>query len=383
MASGKFHGVIGRHHADRHAHGHAELVRQLARRVVAEQPAALPRHVVGGVDPLLDVAPRLGDDLAHLAGHQAAPAPPCAGPASRRPGRRSPPVAARGRAASSGRPRGPPSPRARRRRRRSAGRPRAAPRGRRGSGPRTSGPTRPAPTRPRCSSGRSSPSPTSCSGQCTASLQAERSGGDLRGHPGIQRLQHRVVLAGEVEYGRAWSRPGPAPGAPRPGPDSARRLAGSDRPPPPPAPRRAARSRGCRAPRHARRRNPGSLPELLHGLLLPPRPPERGHQVDPDVERGRLPPEDLPVLLDRLGGSPELREREAGVRVVDREPVRPDGARATEVLEAPRRGPPAASATPPGCSRRPRTAGRPPARAATAWGCRARSAPVARSACPA
>ena len=37
---------------------------------VAEHPAALAGHQVGDVDAFLDVAARLGEDLAHLAGHR-------------------------------------------------------------------------------------------------------------------------------------------------------------------------------------------------------------------------------------------------------------------------------------------------------------------------
>src|SRR5215212_9707446 len=55
---------------DRHADAHVELVGELRRRRRAEQPPALTGHVEADVDSRLDVAARLGDDLAHLARHQ-------------------------------------------------------------------------------------------------------------------------------------------------------------------------------------------------------------------------------------------------------------------------------------------------------------------------
>ena len=57
-------------HADRLADAHRPLVGQLGRDGVAEHPAALAGHQVGDVDAFLDVAARLGEDLAHLAGHR-------------------------------------------------------------------------------------------------------------------------------------------------------------------------------------------------------------------------------------------------------------------------------------------------------------------------
>ena len=55
---------------DRLADAHRPLVGQLARDRVAEHPAPLAGHQEGDVDPLLDVAAGLGEDLAHLAGHR-------------------------------------------------------------------------------------------------------------------------------------------------------------------------------------------------------------------------------------------------------------------------------------------------------------------------
>ena len=55
---------------DRLADRHRPLVGQLRGRRVAEQAAALAGHQEGDVDALLDVAPGLGQDLAHLAGHR-------------------------------------------------------------------------------------------------------------------------------------------------------------------------------------------------------------------------------------------------------------------------------------------------------------------------
>ena len=56
--------------ADRLADAHRPLVGQLGRDRVAEHPAALAGHQEGDVDAFLDVAARLGEDLAHLAGHR-------------------------------------------------------------------------------------------------------------------------------------------------------------------------------------------------------------------------------------------------------------------------------------------------------------------------
>ena len=65
--------VPGRDRADdpdRHAHRHVELVAELGRRGLAEQPPALAAHVVAHVDRFLDVAAGLGRDLSHLVGHE-------------------------------------------------------------------------------------------------------------------------------------------------------------------------------------------------------------------------------------------------------------------------------------------------------------------------
>ena len=56
--------------AQRLADRHRPLVGQLGRDGVAEHPAAFARHQERDVDALLDVAARLGEDLAHLAGHR-------------------------------------------------------------------------------------------------------------------------------------------------------------------------------------------------------------------------------------------------------------------------------------------------------------------------
>ena len=71
IAIGKFHGVMIAGDADRLADAHRPLVGQLARGRVAEHAPALPGHQVGDVDAFLDVAARLGQDLAHLARHLA------------------------------------------------------------------------------------------------------------------------------------------------------------------------------------------------------------------------------------------------------------------------------------------------------------------------
>jgi hypothetical protein len=56
--------------ADRHPHRHLELVAELRRSCLAKEAPALAAHVVGHVDRFLDVARRLGLDLAHFVGHQ-------------------------------------------------------------------------------------------------------------------------------------------------------------------------------------------------------------------------------------------------------------------------------------------------------------------------
>ena len=55
---------------DRAPDGHGELVGHLRWHGLPEEAPALPGHVVRDVDRLLDVAARLGQDLAHLAGHE-------------------------------------------------------------------------------------------------------------------------------------------------------------------------------------------------------------------------------------------------------------------------------------------------------------------------
>ncbi len=72
--------------ADRLADAHRPLVGQLRWHRVAEHPAAFAGHQEGDVDPLLDVAPRLGDDLAHLRASSPGPGAPCAPPSARRSG---------------------------------------------------------------------------------------------------------------------------------------------------------------------------------------------------------------------------------------------------------------------------------------------------------
>ena len=57
-------------HAERLADAHRPLVGELGRDRLAGHPAALAGHQVGDVDAFLDVAARLGEDLAHLAGHR-------------------------------------------------------------------------------------------------------------------------------------------------------------------------------------------------------------------------------------------------------------------------------------------------------------------------
>ena len=57
-------------HAERLADAHRPLVGELGRDRLAGHPATLAGHQVGDVDAFLDVAARLGEDLAHLAGHR-------------------------------------------------------------------------------------------------------------------------------------------------------------------------------------------------------------------------------------------------------------------------------------------------------------------------
>ena len=70
IAIGKFHGVI----APTTPTGIRTLImnlsRELARRRLAEEPAAFAGHVLAHVDRLLDVSPGLGSHLPHLARHQ-------------------------------------------------------------------------------------------------------------------------------------------------------------------------------------------------------------------------------------------------------------------------------------------------------------------------
>src|SRR4029450_3371304 len=56
--------------ADRHAHRHLELVLELRRGRLAEQPAPPPAHVEAHVDRFLDVAAGLGLHLPHLVRHE-------------------------------------------------------------------------------------------------------------------------------------------------------------------------------------------------------------------------------------------------------------------------------------------------------------------------
>ena len=56
--------------AKRLADAHRPLVGELRGDRLAGHPAAFAGHQVGDVDPFLDVAARLGQDLAHLAGHR-------------------------------------------------------------------------------------------------------------------------------------------------------------------------------------------------------------------------------------------------------------------------------------------------------------------------
>ena len=55
---------------ERLADAHRPLVGELGRHRLAGHPSPFAGHQVGDVDPLLDVAARLGQDLAHLAGHR-------------------------------------------------------------------------------------------------------------------------------------------------------------------------------------------------------------------------------------------------------------------------------------------------------------------------
>ena len=57
-------------HADRHPHGHLELVPKLRRSGLAEEPPTLAAHVEAHVDRFLDVAARLRLHLPHLVRHQ-------------------------------------------------------------------------------------------------------------------------------------------------------------------------------------------------------------------------------------------------------------------------------------------------------------------------
>ena len=70
IAIGKFQGVMMPADAERLADAHRPLVGQLRGHGVAEHPPALAGHEVGDVDAFLDVAARLGEDLAHLARHR-------------------------------------------------------------------------------------------------------------------------------------------------------------------------------------------------------------------------------------------------------------------------------------------------------------------------
>ena len=70
--------------ADRLADAHRPLVGQLGGHRVAEHAAPLAGHQVGDVDAFLDVAARLGEDLAHLARHGPRAGAPCARPAAPR-----------------------------------------------------------------------------------------------------------------------------------------------------------------------------------------------------------------------------------------------------------------------------------------------------------
>src|SRR5437868_14917782 len=55
--------------ANRTPIAHRPLVPQLAWHRPAEEPSALTSGVIGGIDPLLDVAARFGQRLTHLARH--------------------------------------------------------------------------------------------------------------------------------------------------------------------------------------------------------------------------------------------------------------------------------------------------------------------------
>ncbi len=74
LPGGNRHREVERRHdprdADRAAKAHRPLVSQFARHRVPEEAAPLDRRVVRGIDPLLHVAPRLGERLPHLPGHQ-------------------------------------------------------------------------------------------------------------------------------------------------------------------------------------------------------------------------------------------------------------------------------------------------------------------------
>ena len=80
IAIGKFQGVmipatpIGWRMLIAHLSGSSRRHR------LAEHPAALAGHQEGDVDALLDIAARLGEDLAHLPGHRPRRGAPCARP---------------------------------------------------------------------------------------------------------------------------------------------------------------------------------------------------------------------------------------------------------------------------------------------------------------
>ena len=71
MAIGKFHGVIIPQTPIGLPHAHGELIGQLRRSGLAEQPPPLARHVIGHVDGFLNVAACFRQHLAHLASHVA------------------------------------------------------------------------------------------------------------------------------------------------------------------------------------------------------------------------------------------------------------------------------------------------------------------------
>ena len=71
IAMGKLKGGDEPGDPDGAAVAHRPLVAQLRRDGVAEEPAALHRRVIRGIDSFLHVAPGLGQYLAHLARHGA------------------------------------------------------------------------------------------------------------------------------------------------------------------------------------------------------------------------------------------------------------------------------------------------------------------------